>query len=261
MYSEIKFIGTCSGTEPFPGLYHTCFVIKTPDGSVYWFDAGEGCAHNAHVSGVDLLSVRAVFISHTHMDHIGGLGGLFWNIRKLCSRRGEDLPRGTIPLYVPEPRAWEGIQTMLGCTEGGFSGYFTVDAHPVSDGLLYHDENITVTAFHNHHLQAEEGDGWRSFSYRIELAAARKTVVFSGDVRTPGDLDAAVGDGCDLLLMETGHHSLASVSEYVSTHPVESVSFLHHGREILNDPSGAEEKVRRFSVPAAIRYEGDTIIF
>ena len=50
-----------------PNRRHTSFVIEHR-GGVYWFDAGEGCAYTAHLLGVDLLAVQAIFISHVHMD-------------------------------------------------------------------------------------------------------------------------------------------------------------------------------------------------
>ena len=62
---KITFLGTCSGTEPMPNRKHVSFVIEHA-GAVYWFDAGEGCSYTAHLAGIDLLSTRAVFISHTH---------------------------------------------------------------------------------------------------------------------------------------------------------------------------------------------------
>ncbi|MHC4715577.1 MAG: MBL fold metallo-hydrolase, partial [Planctomycetota bacterium] len=69
---ELTFLGTCSGTEPIEGYRHVSFTLATA-GGVYFFDAGGSCAYTAHVMGIDLLAVRAVFISHTHLDHIGGL--------------------------------------------------------------------------------------------------------------------------------------------------------------------------------------------
>ena len=73
--ATVKFLGTCSGTEPFENMHH-CSLIITVNGKNYWFDAGENCSFTAHMMGLDLQQVRAVFISHPHMDHIGGLGNL-----------------------------------------------------------------------------------------------------------------------------------------------------------------------------------------
>ena len=63
---HLTFLGTCAGTEPMPDRKHTSFAIEY-NGKVYWFDAGAGCSYTAHLLGIDLLSVRAIFISHTHM--------------------------------------------------------------------------------------------------------------------------------------------------------------------------------------------------
>ena len=119
---RIRILGSCSGTEPMPDRHHTSIVI-TQNNSNYFFDAGENCSRLAHLGGVELLNTRAVFISHTHYDHIGGLMGLFWNIRKLCAVK-KTLPTYTeIPLFIPELESWQGINTVLNYTEGGFFAF------------------------------------------------------------------------------------------------------------------------------------------
>ena len=40
--------------------------------------------------------------------------------------------------------------------------------------------------------------------------------------------------GCDLFFMETGHHKVADVCDFVKARPqVKRLVFIHHGREIL----------------------------
>lgn len=52
---KITFLGTCSGTEPYPDYRHSSFVIEHNE-SVFWFDAGESCSYSAYLLGIDFLS-------------------------------------------------------------------------------------------------------------------------------------------------------------------------------------------------------------
>ncbi len=252
--AKIHFLGTCSGTEPFEGRNHVSFVISA-DGFNYWFDAGENCSRSAYLQGIDLLSVRAIFISHPHYDHIGGLDGIMWNIRKVATYFRKELKSGRIDVHVPVMESWDGIMAMLRNTEGNFKCPYDINAHLVRDGVVFEDENIKVTAFHNHHLQAEEGDGWLSYSYLIETDGKR--IVFSGDVKNTDDLEVLVADGCDYLLMETGHHKVSDVAEYVNSRNIKNLFFVHHGLEILNDFEGAKEKIKAVNVPTKLLNDGD----
>ena len=40
---KIHFPGTCSGTEPMPGMPHCCVVLESGE-QYYWFDIGENCS-------------------------------------------------------------------------------------------------------------------------------------------------------------------------------------------------------------------------
>ena len=256
---KLHFLGTCSGTEPMADRRHTAFVVESGQ-RLYWFDAGEGCSHTAYLKGLDLHAVCRVIISHTHMDHVGGLANLFWNILKLTHVGKKTTPyAGDIELYIPNLETWDGIWKILANTEGGFRAPFSILPTEVRDGLLFDDGVMRVTAFHNHHLRHSEGEPWRSFTYRIECEG--KVVVYSGDIKNYTDLDGAIGDGCDAAIVETGHFGIDDVHEYMSGKQVGHVFFNHNGREVLAGRRAAREKLERcFGNAATLCEDGMTAV-
>ncbi|HOG50367.1 MAG TPA: MBL fold metallo-hydrolase, partial [Lentisphaeria bacterium] len=234
---KLFFLGTCSGTEPMPGRHHVSWVLQLYE-KLYWFDAGECCSHTAHVLGLNLQNIRAVFITHCHMDHVGGLANLLWTIRKLDTVR----PRqdfGPVDVYMPSLTTWEGTMMTLGETEGGFAIKFPLNAHHAQPGLVFDDGAVVVEALENQHLPPG-----KSLSYRIR--AENRAIVFSGDVHALEELEPWFDD-CDLLLMETGHHKVEPICRTISQRPgVKRLGFIHHGREILRDPDAALATARQF---------------
>ena len=250
---KIHFLGTCAGTEPMPDCKHASVIFEYND-AFYWFDAGEGCSYTAHNLGLDLLKTKTIFISHTHMDHIGGLGNLLWNIRKLYGVKKELPKYDPIRLYIPNEEVGDALLNhVLAHTEGNFKCDFSIEQHGVTEGVLFSDEAVCVTAYKNNHL----ADG-RSFSYRFQTDKSR--IVYSGDVKDYRELDRAIGDGCDALTIETGHFKIADAYEYTKTKNIGKIFFTHNGREILYDRKGSEEKVRKlFGDRAGIAFDGMSV--
>jgi len=250
----LHIFGTRSGTEPYPGRRHTAFAIEY-NGRLYWFDAGEGCSHTAHTMGVDLTRLRKVVISHPHMDHVGGLGNLFWTVRKLAGRGFPPRSR-EIELFIPDLCVWEGVLLTLRSAWESIGAHFSVHAREYEDGLLFDDEGFRVTALHNRHIPHEEGAPWRSFGFLIECnepeARTSKRVVYSGDTKGVEDY-APLMDGCDLLLMETGHHHPPEVARELLDRGIfpGNLAFIHHGRDILDR---YDEQVRALDGIAPGRY-------
>lgn len=228
---KLYVFGSCSGTEPYPGRHHCSFAIET-GGELYWFDAGENCSHTAHVMGVDLMKLKRVVISHTHMDHVGGLGNLFWTVRKLDGMR-RALKNRELTLFIPSLRSWNGILETLSETEGNFVCDFTIDAREYGDGVLFDDPGLKVTALHNHHLPHEEGTPWRAFGFLIE--GEGKRIVYTGDTGGVDDY-APLLPGCELLITETGHHHPPEVARELKARGLfpKKLAFLHHGRDFLD---------------------------
>ena len=254
---KLHFFGTNAGTEPQVSGHHTSFALENQDG-LYWFDAGENCSYTAHLMGVPLLNLRKVFISHTHMDHVGGLANLFWNVRKLCWVYQTD-KTDPVDLYIPNLETWDGILSILKNTEGGFKTTFEIRPHPVTDGVLYDGEHLKVTAMHNLHLP-KDGDVWRSFSYLIETDGKR--IIFSGDIASMDDLAPFLRDGCDILLQETGHHTVEVPCDYLTNgnFPVKKLVFLHNGRDVTKDLDDALARAQKhFSGEVLISRDGTSL--
>ena len=255
---KIHVFGTCAGTEPMPNRKHVSFAIER-DNKIYWFDAGEGCSYTAHLMGVDLLSIKSIFISHPHMDHIGGLGNLLWNIRKIDGMTGRELEGKQIEVYMPNMDSWDGLMKLLKNTEGGFKCSFDIKANRIEDGIIYDRDGFKVSTIHNLHMQKTEDDRWQSFSFMIE--ADDKRIVYSGDIKSMDDISSLI-DPCDILLVETGHHTVEYVCNYIKDEgkDVKKLAFIHNGRAIMDDVEGELKKAKSiFGEDVIITEDGMTI--
>ena len=237
-----------------PGRHHSAVVFEI-GGLYYWFDAGENCSHAAYTSGLDVTRVRAVWISHMHIDHIGGLANLFFTIAKVEKMQKLTHVNGnSYDVFAPDLQKLQAVKAVSGVSSAPRNGV-GFSEHEVRDGVLFEDENARVTALHNTHLKETGENGFHSYSYLIEAEGRR--IVYSGDVGAPAELDPFVTEGCDLLIMETGHHKVADVLRYAEKRSVSRLLFTHHGREILRDPAAAEQMIAEMGINARICNDGD----
>lgn len=161
------------------------------NGAVYLFDTGEGVQRQLAAAGIDLARLKAVFVSHHHIDHVGGLTSLLVN--RWVNTRIAPLavvgPPGTAEMVVASLAAARPIELAPVNLAGNVPPLAgTVAARDLPAGAdhpveIFADENIRVLAVTNAHYHfpagSESAAKARSYSFRIE--AAGRSVVYTGD--------------------------------------------------------------------------------
>ena len=178
-------------------------VAVVVNDAAYLVDCGPGVVRRAAAAeknGIKALAVdklRIVFITHLHSDHTLGYPDLIFTPWVL--ERAEPLeaygPRGLKSMTSHIEKAWaEDIRLRLhGLEEANATGY-KVNVHEIQPGVVYRDDNVTVTAF-----PVKHGTWKYAFGYRFDTKDRR--IVISGDT-APTDEIVKACDGCDVLLHE-----------------------------------------------------------
>jgi len=117
---------------------------------MWLFDCGEGTQHQILRSDLKISQLSRIFITHMHGDHIFGLMGLLAS----CGLAG-NVER--MDIYGPSGLN-EYLQAALRYSHTHFS--YPVKVHAIRPGIIYEDDEFTVSCGHLHHRIT-------AFGYRV----------------------------------------------------------------------------------------------
>ncbi|MDR0758534.1 MAG: ribonuclease Z [Treponema sp.] len=137
------FILGCGGMMPLPNRFLTSVLLRR-EGELFLFDGGEGTQVSLRRLNLRWKKITAIFVSHTHADHVTGIPGLLM----LSSQVDRDEP-----LYIiGPPRLAEYIETSRRVLDM-YINYEIVVKEITGPGIVYRGEGFHVRAFPLRHTK------------------------------------------------------------------------------------------------------------
>lgn len=133
---EITFLGTASAM-PTPERGLSSIAVRR-DGDVFLLDCGEGSQRQMMRFGASYMKVKAILISHLHLDHFLGVFGLLETMR-LNGRQDK--------LTILAPPGAAGV----------FGRKEFLEIIEIKDGFSHDFGEFTVHAFENTHMKGSFG--------------------------------------------------------------------------------------------------------
>lgn len=258
---EVLMVGSGSGFATAERFCTSIALLVEPH--LYLFDCGEPAGASLFRHGIDPLSLRTLFISHMHPDHVGGLAPLLFSaylpgrssgkkFKPWSVNRSDDWYRASLSFpadtsavlsekgnrigIVMPSEAIDPIRTYLRAVYLDPSVLpFALDIDPIELGPTYADERISVTAVANDHLKVNPGYASlperfpeiqrQSYSFRVEVDG--KVLVLSGDIDRLEELTPLLGGGVDTLIVEVAHYPPEEIRDYVRRFDIGRVVLTH----------------------------------
>lgn len=186
---RFTFIG-CGDAFGSGGRLQTCFYVAGEQAN-FLIDCGASSLIGLKAHRIPLNAIQAIFVTHFHADHFGGIP-FFMLDAQFLSKRSE-------PLTILGP---PGLSTWFErVMETAFPGSSkTVPKFSVSLVEISANEQRTVAGVNVTSFRADHGDpGGPSLSYRFETEG--KIVAYTGDTEWTDELISAAKDA-DLFVAE-----------------------------------------------------------
>jgi ribonuclease BN (tRNA processing enzyme) len=206
--TQVVMLGTGSPfAEPHRSGPSVAIVVNdTP----YLVDFGPGVIRRAAaaspryggtVPGLEVSNIRHAFLTHLHSDHSVGYPDLIFSPWTLGREQPLEVygPEGIVDMTKHVLAAWgEDIRYRLYGLEPTNNQGWRVNAHEISEGIIFEDENVTVEAFPVRH-----GSWPNAFGYRF--TTPDRVIVISGDA-APSENIEKFSLGADILIHEVYSH-------------------------------------------------------
>lgn len=155
---EIVFLGT-SASAPSVHRGLSALLVQHEEFR-FLIDCGEGTQRQILRSGVGFKRLNQILLTHGHLDHILGLGGLVstflrWEVME------------EIEIYGTQHTLDRVHDLIFGVVLRGYHGKPPVTLHDIRPGVFFETERFTITAFKVNHRGSD------SLGYRFEERSRR----------------------------------------------------------------------------------------
>ena len=216
---NFTFLGTSHGV-PSEIRYTSSYMLEIGE-NIYIFDAGAPVADLLLRKDKPLTSVKALFNSHFHGDHI--YGGL--QLISLCNWYYKT---AETEVYLPHPEFVKFFSDILEATDGEISPRIKINSF--AEGVIFDDGIIKVSAIPTMHNYNEKY-GKNAYAFLIE--AEGKSILFTGDMSS----DLASNDfpqiayerHIDMIVSECAHFPVSKLEECMAkvNTDIFAVSHIH----------------------------------
>lgn len=197
---RITVLGSAAGI-PTPKRFNESVCVESGSGN-FLFDVGDAAAGLCVRNGIDVNSLDAVFVSHMHPDHVGGLAMLLQTMQ---------LTKRKKPLKIFLPG--EGVSVIRQYLDALYLFKevlpFTLSfGKNLKCGKIFEKGSVSVSSCGNTHLNGFKGVGncknkCQSYSFRLNIG--NQSLIYSGDIKFLNELIPLAATPVDVMILEWAH--------------------------------------------------------
>lgn len=234
---KLTFVGTSHGI-PEVDRFCTSMFLEV-GGSVYIIDGGAPVSPMLLRYGYTHETVKGVFVTHLHGDHFDGLF-------EFCDQLGWLYLNSNPKFLFPEEK---GVELMRFYMKSMSATKRELDLNSYTEGKIFEDENITVTAIPTDHSNLP--------SYAFEVIAEGKHFLFSGDMHHEfTEADRLFKDKeYDLVVFEGAHAELLRQKKFLDTIKTERM-IINHLYPKRNPVAETEAMGKELSYELSVSFDG-----
>ena len=226
---KLQFVG-CGDAFGSGGRLNTCFHV-TGETTNFLIDCGASSLIGMKRLAIDRNAIQAIFVTHFHADHFGGLP-FFMLDAQFFTRRKEPLD------LIGPPGLAEWYERVMETSFPGSSR--TAPKFPFSLHAMRAGENLSIGAVDAQAFQAHHGNpGGPFFAFR--LRAEGKVIAYTGDSEWTEDVGKA-GHLADLFIAEAYffdkkvklHLDLTTLEKNIASVKPRRLVLTHMSEEMLD---------------------------
>lgn len=214
---KVITLGTShGGAEPGRACSGTLLEVN---GTRYLFDCGGSVESKMMDLGLPIESIRCVFISHMHEDHVGSLSAIAKRFTSYI-KTGE-----CVKIFFPEEEGLSAFKNWL------YSMHFNesrlaekVSFEVIHAGEIYRDKNICVSTVPTQHL---ENGKFPSYAFVVQSDEGR--LLYTGDLACDFHdyPDVVLHEDFDAVVCELVHFDIENNLETISKSRTKKLIFTH----------------------------------
>ncbi len=248
MNIKIITLGTSHGNPTFCRFNSS--TLLDVEGSLYLIDAGAPANALMIRKGCHINNLKAVFITHTHEDHLSGLPGIVKSLAKR-PKAGQQTQ-----IFMPEDEANEALIKWMHCMHCFWADEL-LQFNVSLPGQIYQDNKLSVSAIATRHMK-NENNAFPSYAY--EFKVADKKIIYTGDLKHDfSDFpETALDHPSDLCICECTHFDMNVAHEILKNCRTKRMIF-NHVSDLWHGDGEAELRkiIEKLPFPCEIAHDGN----